>query len=67
MSWWEVIYALVAALLFLVLYRELSEERFMVRVSVAALIGVGWGSFVIICALFLLIDAFAAIAKVFRK
>lgn len=65
--WWEILYVAVAALLFLVLYRELSEEQFMVRVSVAVLIGVGWGSFVILCALFLAIDAVAAIAKVFRK
>lgn len=65
--WWEILYVAVAALLFLVLYRELSEESFTVRVSVAALIGVGWGSFVIICALFLVIDVVAMIAKVFRK
>jgi len=66
-SWWEILYVAVATLLFLVLYRELSEEPFTVRVSLAALSGVGWGSFVIICALFLLIDVVAMIAKVFRK
>lgn len=65
--WFELLFVAVGAVIFVALYREMEDEPFMTRISIATFAGVGWGAFVIICALYLVIDAAAAIAKVFRK
>lgn len=67
MSWWEVIYALVAAAIFFVIFREGEDDPFAVRVFGAAGLGLFWGALLILFAVMLLVDGAVWLARKVRK
>lgn len=67
MSWPLAIYLLVAAAIFVLIFREGEDEAFAVRVFVAAAISLFWGALLILLALMMLTDATVWLIRKVRK
>jgi hypothetical protein len=67
MSWPLAIYLLVAAAIFVLIFREGEDESFAVRVFGAAAIGMCWGALLILLALMMLTDGVVWLIRKVRK
>jgi hypothetical protein len=66
-SWWEITYALVAAAIFVLIFREGEDDPFAVRVFGAAALGLFWGALLILFAVMLLVDGAVWLTRKVRK